>query len=168
MKCDTILQERADRRGRSSFGSRSLACCAHARWEIPSTALKVLIAGGGIGGLTAACCLRKAGHAVEVFEQAPELAEIGAGIQLSANAMHVLNELGLGAAIAALAVQPAAYVFRLHDSGEEIGRFALADEHRRRNGAPYSQLHRADLHDLLADKFHELDGVVHLASRVDG
>ena len=84
-------------------------------------ALKVLIAGGGIGGLTAACCLRKAGHAVEVFEQAPELAEIGAGIQLSANAMHVLNDLGLGMAIANLAVQPAAYVFRLHDSGEEIG-----------------------------------------------
>jgi salicylate hydroxylase len=130
--------------------------------------LKVLIAGAGIGGLTAARCLRKAGHAVEVFEQAPELGEIGAGIQLSANGMHVLNDLGLGAAIAELAVQPAAYVFRLHDSGEEIGRFALADEHRRRNGAPYSQLHRADLHDLLAAKLRELDGVVHLRSLVTG
>jgi salicylate hydroxylase len=129
-------------------------------------ALKVLIAGGGIGGLTAACCLRKAGHAVEVFEQAPELAEIGAGIQLSANAMHVLNDLGLGMAIANLAVQPAAYVFRLHDSGEEVGRFALADEHRRLNGAPYCQLHRADLHDLLAAKLRELKGLVHLRSRV--
>jgi len=129
---------------------------------------KVLIAGAGIGGLTAACCLRKARHAVEVFEQAPELGEIGAGIQLSANAVHVLNDLGLGAAIAELAVQPAAYVFRLHDSGEEIGRFALADEHRRRNGAPYSQLHRADLHDLLAAKLRELDGVVHLRSLVAG
>src|SRR5437763_15802115 len=131
MKCDTILQERADRRGRSSFGSRSLACCAHARWEIPSTALKVLIAGGGIGGLTAACCLRKAGHAVEVFEQAPELAEIGAGIQLSANAMHVLTHPGLGMAIANLAVRPAAYAFRLHRRRAEGGRRALADEHAR-------------------------------------
>jgi salicylate hydroxylase len=128
----------------------------------------VLIAGGGIGGLTAACCLRKAGHDVAVFEQAPELGEIGAGIQLSANAMHTLNDLGLGPAIAGLAVQPAAYVFRLHDSGEEIGRFALADEHRRLNGAPYSQLHRADLHDLLAARLRELDGTVRLNSHVAG
>jgi 2-polyprenyl-6-methoxyphenol hydroxylase-like FAD-dependent oxidoreductase len=133
-----------------------------------SMTLKVLIAGAGIGGLTAACCLRKAGHQVEMFEQAPALGEIGAGIQLSANAMHVLNDLGLGTAIAELAVQPAAYVFRLHDSGEEIGRFALADEHRRRNGAPYSQLHRADLHDLLAAKLRALDGIVHLRSTVAG
>src|ERR1051325_9093839 len=124
-------------------------------------AKKVLIAGAGIGGLTAASCLMKAGYDVEVYEQAPKLAEIGAGIQLSANAMHVLNDLGLGPAIARLAVQPAAYVFRLPDSGEEIGRLALADEHMRLNGAPYSQLHRADLHDLLAAKLRELAGVVH-------
>ena len=130
--------------------------------------LKVLVAGGGIGGLTAACCLTKAGYDVEVFEQAPELSEIGAGIQLSANAMHVLNDLGLGPAISELGVRPAAYVFRLHDSGQEIGRFALADEHYRLNGAPYSQLHRADLHDLLATKLRELQGTVHLSSRVVG
>ena len=130
--------------------------------------LKALVAGGGIGGLTAACCLTKAGYDVEVFEQAPELSEIGAGIQLSANAMHVLNDLGLGPAISELAVRPAAYVFRLHDSGEEIGRFALADEHDRLNGAPYSQLHRADLHDLLATKLRELKGTVRLSSRVAG
>jgi salicylate hydroxylase len=130
--------------------------------------IKALIAGGGIGGLTAACCLMKAGYEVEVFEQAPELSEIGAGIQLSANAMHVLNDLGLGAAISELAVRPAAYVFRLHDSGEEIGRFALADEHNRLNGAPYSQLHRADLHELLANRLQELKGVVRLHSRIAG
>jgi salicylate hydroxylase len=130
--------------------------------------MKVLIAGGGIGGLTAACCLLQAGHAVEIFEQAPELAEIGAGIQLSANAMHVLNDLGLGPAIEALSVRPQAYVFRLHDSGEEVGRFALADEHLRLNGAPYCQLHRADLHDVLAAKVREREGMVHLNARVTG
>jgi 2-polyprenyl-6-methoxyphenol hydroxylase-like FAD-dependent oxidoreductase len=130
--------------------------------------LKVLVAGGGIGGLTAACCLTKAGYDVELFEQAPQLSEIGAGIQLSANAMHVLNDLGLGPAISELGVRPAAYVFRLHDNGEEIGRFALADEHYRLNGAPYTQLHRADLHDLLAAKLRELQGTVHLSSRVAG
>jgi len=130
---------------------------------------KILIAGAGIGGLTAASCLMKAGYAVEVYEQAPELSEIGAGIQLSANAMHVLNDLGLGKAIAELSVRPGAYVFRLHDSGEIIGQFPLADEHERRNGAPYNQLHRADLHDLLAAKARDFNkDVVRLNRRVAG
>ena len=130
---------------------------------------KVLIAGAGIGGLTAASCLMKAGYDVEVYEQAPELSEIGAGIQLSANAMHVLNDLGLGEAIAELSVRPGAYVFRLHDSGEIIGQFPLADEHERLNGAPYNQLHRADLHDLLAAKARDFNkDVVRLNRRVAG
>src|SRR6476660_3071961 len=105
---------------------------------------KILIAGAGIGGLTAASCLMKAGFDVEVFEQASELSEIGAGIQLSANAMHVLNDLGLDDAITRLAVRPAAYVFRLHDTGEIISQFSLASEHERLHRAPYNQLHRAD------------------------
>jgi len=65
---------------------------------------RILIAGAGIGGLTAAACLIKAGHDVRIFEQAPELIEVGAGIQMSANAMHVLNDLGLGEAISAASV----------------------------------------------------------------
>ena len=68
----------------------------------------------------------KAGHKVEIYEQAPKLGEIGAGIQISANAMHVLRDLGLEAAIRAVGVQPAAYVFRLHDTGEVIQRFSLS------------------------------------------
>jgi len=130
---------------------------------------KILIAGAGIGGLTAASCLMKAGYDVEVYEQASELSEIGAGIQLSANAMHVLNELGLGEAIAKLSVRPGAYIFRLHDTGEIIGQFPLAEEHERLNGAPYNQLHRADLGALLAAKAREFDtNVVRLSRRVVG
>jgi salicylate hydroxylase len=132
-------------------------------------AQKILIAGAGIGGLTAASCLLKAGYDVLVLEQAPALAEIGAGIQLSANAMHVLNDLGLGGAISAISVRPAAYVFRLHDTGEMISRFALASEHERLNGAPYNQLHRADLHVLLAAKATELKkDVIRLNCRITG
>jgi salicylate hydroxylase len=118
---------------------------------------RILIAGAGIGGLAAAASLLKAGHEVSVFEQAPELAEVGAGIQMSANAMHVLNHLGLGPAIAQIAVRPQAYVFKLFDTGEVIQRFALSEEHERLHGAPYTQMHRADLHDLLAAKVRELE-----------
>lgn len=120
------------------------------------TRRNILIAGAGIGGLTAASNLLMAGHDVTIFEQAPELAEVGAGIQMSANAGHVLNHLGLGPAVAKIGVKPGAYVFRLHDTGEEINRFALSDEHERLHGAPYYQMHRADIHDLLAAKAREL------------
>jgi salicylate hydroxylase len=129
---------------------------------------KVLIAGGGIGGLTAAACLLIAGFEVDIFEQAERLGEIGAGIQLSANAMRVLDHIGIGPAILASSVQPQAYVFRLHDTGEEVGRFALAEEHSRLNGAPYCQLHRADLHATLAARVLALGGTVHLGARVTG
>ncbi|WP_291694335.1 FAD-dependent monooxygenase, partial [Bradyrhizobium sp.] len=132
-------------------------------------AKRIAIAGAGIGGLTAACCLLKAGHDVELYEQAPELSEIGAGIQLSANAMHVLNDLGLGEAIAGFSVRPGAYVFRLHDTGEVIGQFPLAEEHEAMHGAPYNQLHRADLHNLLVAKVKSLkSNVIRLNSRVVG
>ncbi|HEY6821279.1 MAG TPA: FAD-dependent monooxygenase [Burkholderiales bacterium] len=131
--------------------------------------MRILIAGAGLGGLTAAACLMKAGHEVQVLEQAPELAEIGAGIQLSANAMHVLNDLGLGEAISAIAVRPQAYVFRLHDTGEVISRFALAGEHRKQHGAPYNQLHRGDFHQLLIAKVRALkNDAIRLNARVAG
>ncbi len=134
-----------------------------------SQPLRVLIAGAGIGGLTAAASLIKAGHQVTVFEQAPQLAEVGAGIQMSANAMHVLNHLGLGPAIARIGVRPQAYVFRLFDSGEVIQRFELSEQHERLNGAPYVQMHRADLHELLAAKVGELDpNAIRLNHRATG
>ena len=124
---------------------------------------KILIAGAGIGGLVAASCLMKAGHEVEIYEQAPELGEVGAGIQLSANPMQVLNDIGLGPSVSAISVRPQAYVFRLFDSGEVVQQFALAEEHQRLHKAPYNQIHRADFHELLAAKAREFKpDVVHL------
>lgn len=130
---------------------------------------KILIAGAGLGGLAAASFLMKEGHDVEVYEQAPRLEEVGAGIQISANAMHALRALDLEQAIAKVGVRPDAYVFRLHDTGEVIHRFPLSDEHERLHGAPYTQLHRADFHALLAAKAHEFKpNVVRLNRRVTG
>jgi len=130
---------------------------------------KILIAGAGLGGLAAASCLMKAGHDVEVYEQAPQLEEVGAGIQISANAMHVLRDLGLEEAITKVGVRPGAYVFRLHDTGEIIQEFSLSDEHERSHGAPYTQLHRADFHEILAAKARQFKSdVVRLDHRVTG
>jgi salicylate hydroxylase len=114
-------------------------------------AQKIIMAGAGLGGLAAASALMKAGHDVEIYEQAPQLGEVGAGIQISANAMHALRDLGLEEKIARVGVRPGAYVFRLHDTGEEIQRFSLSEEHERLHGAPYTQLHRADFHEILVD-----------------
>ena len=130
---------------------------------------KIVIAGAGIGGLTAAANLLKAGHDVTIFEQASDLSEVGAGLQLSANATHVLRHLGLAAPLAKVGVRPGAYVFRLHDTGEEIHRFALSDEHEQLHGAPYYQVHRADVHALLAAKVFELKrDAIRLNCRVVG
>ena len=134
-----------------------------------SDAKHILIAGAGLGGLAAAGCLLKAGYDIDVFEQAPELSEVGAGIQLSANAMHVLNHLGVGETVSRQSVRPEAYVFRLYDTGEEIHRFALADEHLRLHKAPYHQVHRADLHDALAVCVLDLESdAIHLNKKVTG
>jgi len=130
---------------------------------------RILIVGAGLGGLSAAACLLQAGFDVAVYEQAPELGEIGAGIQTSANAMHVMRHLGLEAAIEAIAVRPAAYEFRLAADGEMIQAFPLAAEHEARHGAPYFHLHRADFHDILAARVKALKGdAIHLDHAATG
>ena len=111
---------------------------------------KIIIAGAGLGGLSAASVLMKAGHDVEIYEQSPVLGEVGAGIQVSANAFHVMRHIGVGEELLKVGVRPGAYVFRLHDTGEELQRFNLSADHERAHGAPYVQLHRADFHDILA------------------
>ena len=121
-----------------------------------TTRKKILIAGGGIGGLTAAGLLLQSGHEVEVFEQAPELGEVGAGIQVSANATHVLRHLGVLEALASISVRPLRTEFRLHDTAEVVSEILLGDSHEDRFGAPYLQVYRPDILRILEQRVREL------------
>ena len=111
----------------------------------------VLIAGGGIGGLTAALCLAKAGFEVALFEQAAEFGEIGAGIQLSPNCTRVLHHLGLEGALRACAFLPEGTEFRAWNSGRVIGASALGQTVQDRYGFPYYHIHRGDLLRVLVE-----------------
>ncbi len=131
--------------------------------------MNIVIVGAGLGGLTAAACLLQRGHRVRVVEQSASLGEVGAGIQMSANAVKVLQALGLGPALEATGVKPAAFEFRRHDSGELLHRIPLGDAHRERHGAPYVQMHRGDLHAALVQAVRHLDPhALRLGARVQG
>jgi 2-polyprenyl-6-methoxyphenol hydroxylase-like FAD-dependent oxidoreductase len=90
--------------------------------------LDIAIIGAGLGGLAAAATLLQRGHRVRIAEQAPVLGEVGAGIQMSANAMKVLDRLGLRATLDARAVRPKAFEFRRFNDGELLHRLCGAME----------------------------------------
>jgi salicylate hydroxylase len=110
---------------------------------------KVLIAGGGIGGTSAALSLAKLGFEVEVFEQAPSFAEIGAGIQLSPNCTRVLFDVGLEEALRSVAFVPEGVEMRHWSSGRLLNSSALGDSAVQSFGYPYFHVHRADLMQVL-------------------
>src|ERR1051325_10699014 len=118
--------------------------------------LRILIVGAGIGGLTGALALLRDGHDVEVHEQAPQLAELGAGVQISANGSRVLFALGLESALRRVWSEPAGKEIRLWNTGETWKLFDLGADSVTRYGAPYFMIHRADLHGVLIDAVRAL------------
>ncbi len=110
----------------------------------------IAIIGAGMGGLAAAAALRRVGIAVTVYEQADQFARVGAGIQISPNAVKVLRGLGLEEHIRSFAFQPPSWRSREWDTGEEKFNYVLGPAAEARYGAPYLQLHRGDLHSALA------------------
>jgi salicylate hydroxylase len=112
---------------------------------------KVLIVGGGIGGLTAALALKLRGIDALLFEQAAAFREVGAGIQLSCNATRILTALGLKEALAGIAVYPEGRDYRAWDTGERLFWTPLGRRAEAVFGAPYYHAHRAELLGVLLD-----------------
>lgn len=124
-----------------------------------SSTLPVLIAGGGIGGVAAALSLARQGYAVKVLEQAPQLGEIGAGIQLGPNAFAAFDALGIGELARGRAVHTDEMV--MHDALDErlVGRIPTGQGFRERFGNPYAVIHRADIHTSLLEGAQALGNI---------
>ena len=110
---------------------------------------RVLIAGGGIGGLAAALSASKAGWNVGLYEQAHAFSEVGAGVQLGPNVVRLLHDWGLRQALDRVAAFPERLQVRDALSGNELGVLPLGKQALQKYGAPYTTIHRADLHSLL-------------------
>jgi salicylate hydroxylase len=110
---------------------------------------QILIAGGGIGGLSAALACSRAGWPVTLLERTREFGEVGAGIQMGPNVVRRLYAWGLEEEIKEVVAFPELLRVRSAANGEEMTRLRLGERMRTRYGAPYATIHRADLHALL-------------------
>jgi salicylate hydroxylase len=134
-----------------------------------ATMMRIVVIGAGIGGLAAALALLRRGLDVDVYEQSPQLGEVGAGIQISSNGTRVLYALGLQEALHGIEVIPSRRQIRHWSTGETWDWFELGATTTKRYGTPHVMLHRADLHGLLAAAVLRLKpDAVHLAKRCVG
>ncbi len=128
----------------------------------------ILIAGAGIGGLTCALTLARAGYRVLIAEQAARLSDIGAGIQLSPNATRILIALGIEPRLAGRLVVPEGLSIRAARTGREIVNLPLGAEMSFRYGAPYWIVHRGDLQTALAGAVADQPGIIlKLGTRIE-
>jgi salicylate hydroxylase len=128
--------------------------------------LRIAVVGAGLGGLTAAVALRQAGFDVEVYEQAPELTEVGGGINMGPNAARVLYRLGLGKGLDREAVRPLSTHQRRWQDGRTLQRAPLNPRCEELYGAPHLTVHRADLLAIIASGFPAER--IHLGHRLVG
>src|SRR6201981_3080024 len=110
---------------------------------------RIAVIGAGLGGLSVAGFLQRAGFPVTVYEQAPTFSRIGAGIILSANVMKALRRLGVEDALVEAGMKPHCYISRAWDTGETMYEILFDAESEERYGGPYLNIHRGDLHSVL-------------------
>jgi salicylate hydroxylase len=130
------------------------------------SALGIAVIGGGIGGLAAAVSLHRAGFAVDVYEQAPLLTEIGGGINMGPNAVRILYRLGLAPGLQREGVRPLGTHQRRWDDGRTLQRAPLNPLCEQLYGAPHLTIHRADLLAVIAAGFPAEH--IHLGHRLVG
>lgn len=111
----------------------------------------VTIIGAGIGGLTAALAMQKRGIQVCVYEQTAKLAEVGAGLHLSPNGIHIIRGLNLRPAIEPYDFRPSSLVTRHYQTGKASFELPLDEKFEAEFGTPFIDVHRADLHNALVD-----------------
>ena len=116
---------------------------------------RIIVVGGGIGGLAASLALVRQGFEVTVLEQAPEIGEIGAGIQLGPNAFSAFDALGVGEKARGRAVYVDEMI--MHDAidGALVGRIPTGEAFRKRFNNPYAVIHRVDIHSSLLEGAQE-------------
>lgn len=127
---------------------------------------RIVVVGGGIGGLATALSVAGRGHRVVVLERSDEFAELGAGIQLAPNGIHALDRLGLGERVRAGAVHIDELRFMDGVSGAHVNSLPLKGAYRRRFGNPYVVVHRGELYRLLLAACRDSDAV-ELRARAD-
>ena len=113
---------------------------------------RIAVIGGGIGGLTLAIILRRYGIAVDIYEQADELREVGAAVALSGNATRCYEQYGLGERLAAKWFEVSALIYRDGRDGRVLGNHPAGPAYRKHFGAPYIGIHRADLQAILSSE----------------
>src|SRR5215472_11782996 len=119
----------------------------------------ILIAGGGLGGLTAALALARRGQPTRVLEGAAAFGAIGYGIQFGPNVFHVFDRLGLMDEVLAVADSPAAVLMLDALSGKELVRIPTGASLRARFKYPYIIVHRIDLHNVLLEACRHCDAI---------
>lgn len=118
--------------------------------------MSIAVVGGGVSGLAVACALCLRGQAVQVFEQASEISEIGAGLQISPNGWKVLEALGVSEALWPFVFEPPKISMRMGRSGRKVWSLPMGQAARARWGAPYVLVHRADLVAVLLNRLRSL------------
>ena len=125
--------------------------------------LSIAIVGAGMGGLTVAATLRHFGMDVQVYEQAPRFARIGAGIQMMPNSMRVLRQIGIEQRLREVSFAPHSHLNRVWDTGEVTRELPMPEG---LYGAPYLCMHRGDLHDALLSALPA--EIIHIGKKLIG